>query len=642
MADSFHWARLLQRAFAATTVMAGLVSVVPAKAAPTTVAAATPAPLTQQQRVDVIKAAVARQVSIVNNLATAPVPIGFTRDLADSAYGMLVLGQDPKQAGQLLTDEFAQQVVDPKAADYGMLPWQLGKSAIHDPNSVEYGLQAIGPILIAYSDKLGPDQVAAIKPHVIAGIAAMRARHIKATYTNVWLMRCECFVLCGQSIGDADALKTGYSDLDQWLSYTSKAGIHEYDTSTYYAIDLNSLLLGYRYAADPQGRAKFKTALDLFWTDICANYFPARQDLSGPHSRDDDQLFGAGDLDNYLFLAGLRDQPDPAHLTPQLALALSGFSQEGYEPSSQVVALASAPYKLVEQSWEEVPPFGRTNYVTPGFSIGSSDGDFGSSDKPIDIELASAKPIPAITVVPDDHDQPYGKVLEKDSAGFSAPGHLPMHPVCVQSKNVLLALLDIPAPNSDLTTLATNVLLPAKADDLALDGKRPDTSQQFVVVGGIGSVVVVKVGKSAVAIRVFHADGDGNQPPSIALKGDPVGLKYGAARLAIYHYAGASRQLSHKHFKVGLLIVAGQCTTVADEAALIQRVQKADVQDLVTGHDWNVSARVDAVTLSLDVDLTGQQTPVRQVNGMAVQRRILMMNGTDLAGQILTGISAGQ
>ena len=177
--------------------------------------------------------------------------------------------------------------------------------------------------------------------------------------------------------------------------------------------------------------------------------------------------------------------------------------------------------------------------------------------------------------------------------------------------------------------------MPADIDDIRMDGKHANTSEQFVIDGRVDSVVVLREGKSAVAIRVIHADGYGKVPPSIALKGDPVGLKYGAVRLAIYHYAGSDRVLAHKRFRVGLLIIAGSCDSAADEVALAHKAQSAQVRDLLTAHDWSVSATVNGETQGEDIDLTGADQPVRTIDGAPVPRHILTVNGTDYAAQIL-------
>ena len=57
------------------------------------------------------------------------------------------------------------------------------------------------------------------------------------------------------------------------------------------------------------------------------------------------------------------------------------------------------------------------------------------------------------------------------------------------------------------TNLASNVLLPVRADQLALNGNRVDPSQPFVLAAGTNAVVGLREGKAAVACRLFAADG---------------------------------------------------------------------------------------------------------------------------------------
>src|SRR5438270_5862140 len=141
----------------------------------------------------------------------------------------------------------------------------------------------------------------------------------------------------------------------------------------------------------------------------------------------------------------------------------------------------------------------------------------------ISIELASEKEnFPAITVAPDAGDQPYGKLKTKDRSGHNKPKHLPLHPRAVQEKGMLRAVLNL---DKSAENVATHIVLPAKADRIVLDGEIVKADQPFEKTGGPTSVVGIREGDAAVAIRIFHADGS---EPRFVLQADREGLRWGA------------------------------------------------------------------------------------------------------------------
>ena len=283
--------------------------------------------------------------------------------------------------------------------------------------------------------------------------------------------------------------------------------------------------------------------------------------------------------------AGARPPPGPG----KSGGAAGRATTKSYHPPQS----ASTPWRpgrerVVQSRWDTDPNRTRYNYVTPDFAIGSAGGgDYGAQDKMIGVELASPKKLPVLAIMPDATDSPYGKEKTLDKSGHPKPTHLPMRPVCVQEKGTVLAMLDLDTSGVPETrSIATNVLLPAAADAITLDGRRVSTAAEFEQPAPPDSVVGVREGNAGVAIRVFHADGLGGQKAAVVLKADAAGLKEGVARLAVYHYRGEPRAFGKAggpsgdkggkgqpdtHVRVGLLIVAGRCATDGDFQALVRR-----------------------------------------------------------------------
>ncbi len=544
-----------------------------------------------------------------------------TRDLPNAALTILALGGDARDAERLALASFAHQDMDANSPGFGTIPWQVGHPEIKDANSIEFNMQPVGPILLGYGDALSGSFKQEMLPHIRAAFAAIRRHKVPVTYTNIFLMKTVNLILAGEAIGDREAAQDGYALLDQWIDHTRRAGIGEFDSPNYYGVTLNSLLMGYRYAARAGAREKFKRVLDLFWSDIAANYFAGRGTLSGPHSRGYDFLGGHETIELFLYQEGLRKTPSSVKPAIGRIFLLQNELAEGYRPGDEILRLAALPERIVESRWRAELGHERYNYVTPEFAIGSANGHYGTHDKLVNIELASNRDLPAIYVAPDATDHPYGRLRYQDRSGHQKPVHVPLNAVSVQHKGALLVLLDLdPSALAETTSFATNIVLPARADRIALDGRPVKVAGEFERAVRLDSVVGVRAGKADLAVRLFAADG------ALVLKADADGLANGALRLTAYHHRGPNKKLTATHVRVGILFLAGRLAARAREA-VIEQSQDAS--------SWKVRAQVGSLTLEAARDLNTRQALYRRVNGTEVASHVLAVNGRDLAGPLL-------
>ena len=134
----------------------------------------------------------------------------------------------------------------------------------------------------------------------------------------------------------------------------------------------------------------------------------------------------------------------------------------------------------------------------------------------------------------------------------------------------------------------------------------------------LGSTIALCVGKGAVAMRIFAADGSPStpgpaKPALLMLAGDDRGMPLGAVRLVAYHYQGQYKPAhvnaegaygvpdEDTHLRFGALIKAAAVPAPRDATtvikALLNSLTSADVTAKETEADgskmWVVSARVD-------------------------------------------------
>ncbi len=589
------------------------------------------------QRTDAFRSALRDALAQVVNVMAQAAPEPTIRDLGNAALAKLALGEDPREAEKFAMAAFGYQDMDPKSASFGNIPWQAGHPEIRDANSIEFSMQPVGPMLLGYGKVLSLEFRAAAAPHIRAAFAAMRRHNVPVTYTNIFLMKTVNLILAGEAVGDPEAAAEGYAMLDRWIAHTREAGIGEFDTPNYYAVDLNSLLMGHLYAARADGREKFRRVLDLFWSDIAANFFAARGTLSGPHSRCYDFLGGHESVEWYLYQEGLRAVRPEEKLAIGRVYLLQNELARGYHPDPRILKLSAIPERTVLSRWRAEPDRDRYNYVTPEFAIGSTSGHYSTHDKLINIELASSgRELTTVYIAPDITDQPYGKLRFQDRSGHGKPVHAPLNAVSVQEKGAVLVLLDLdPSALAETGSFATNVVLPAAAERIVLDGKPVSVGRgAFENAAGFGSVVGVRSGNAGLAIRVFAADGAGGDNARLMLKADPEGLANGALRLTAYHYRGAPRKLADTHVRVGILFLARRCTDAQTFASLIETVRTTRIEQSEDTAEWRVAADVGGVRLEAARDRQTRNAVRRRVNGQDVRGFVLTVNGRDLAREV--------
>ena len=571
-----------------------------------------------------------------------PNPQPSVRHLTAAALGWLELGEPAARAEKLVRYTFGLQDMDPTSSGYGTVPWQQGHPEIKDPNAIEFTMQPVSVMLLRHGGKLSETSKQDAQPHVRAAIAAIHRHLVPLRYSNIYLMKLANLLLLGQAIGDDAAVAEGKANFETWLAYTRTNGVTEYDSPTYSPIQADCLALAHNLTSDTALKVRLKAALDFYWADFAANYFPGRQTMTGPASRNYNQgfLFSDANAEYLYYLTGLRSRPPADTFLTDSVRAWTVARMSDYQPSRELLELAALPERVVRSKFGAGPGQDRYVWITPELSLGSASAYHGPQDRRICAEFASEKKLPLLGFVVDALDAPYGLVRSADRGGHSKPHHLTHLLATVQDKGFLLALMDLsPAIQSgEFTNLASNVLLPVKVDQIVLNGTRVDSTKPFNLAAGADSVVGLREGKAAVAVRLFAADGAGGCAPSWKLEFD--GNAQGAGRLSVHHYIGPARKLADGSVRCGLLVLAARCETDAAFAKFLKRA--AEIKLVETNHDggWQVKAKSGAVQLAAGLDLNQKQIAVRRINGCAWKSEVLNVNGRDLATKTLGRVSA--
>jgi hypothetical protein len=156
----------------------------------------------------------------------------------------------------------------------------------YDPNWREFVGTTLALILLEYEARLPAELVRRIDRALRRAIAGTLARNVPASYTNIALMTAFLLQFAAARFGEpawaADAERLAAEILQR---FRANSTFDEYNSPTYYGIDIYALALWRSYAASARLRewgAEMEAAL---WRDIAQFYHAGMHNLAGPYDR---------------------------------------------------------------------------------------------------------------------------------------------------------------------------------------------------------------------------------------------------------------------------------------------------------------------------------------------------------------------
>jgi len=156
----------------------------------------------------------------------------------------------------------------------------------YDPNWREFIITTIAVILLEYEDKLPRRLLPEIDVAIRKAVEGALERGLRATYTNIALMH--AFMLCfaGKRLGEPGWIEQGENMAREiYRLFKRHDTFEEYNSPTYYGVDLYALGLWRAYPPTPLLRELGSEMEALLWTDIAAFYHAGLRNLSGPFDR---------------------------------------------------------------------------------------------------------------------------------------------------------------------------------------------------------------------------------------------------------------------------------------------------------------------------------------------------------------------
>jgi len=264
---------------------------------------------------------------------------------------------DRLRAAELLDAVLKQQYETPEERWYGTFrrspeephpgaPTGLFRG--YDPNWREFVGTTFAVILIEYPDRISPQLSARMFAAIDRAVdGEIRDGRLLPSYSNIALMHGFLWSFAAEHDRRSD-WKTGAA---QWTEsvyrmFQQNKAFDEYNSPTYYGVDLYGLALWRSYGSTARLRAMGSGMEKQLWKDIADFYQPQLHNLSGPY----DRAYGM-DMESYVSLVGMwmgtKLQPNQAPL-PALDLNSDHVADIWFAPHIAILGTRIPPAALRE------------------------------------------------------------------------------------------------------------------------------------------------------------------------------------------------------------------------------------------------------------------------------------------------------
>ncbi|HLX64573.1 MAG TPA: hypothetical protein VKX17_25090 [Planctomycetota bacterium] len=454
------------------------------------------------------------------------------RELFSFALNAAAAQWHPERIDEVFDLAIKMQDRDAQSKTYGNLKWYWRDKGPDDLNAVEFCMQQAILIRMFYKDNLSAAGREKLDELIKFGVEGVKRRGVKVGYTNIFLMHIWNEIAIGENTGRPEFAKQGYDDFNQWMAYTLKHGVKEYNTTTYYGVDLDCLGLIAKYAQDAQAKKNAEAALRLLWTDIAANFYAPCERLGGAHSRDYDYLTGHGALDVHLRDAGW--------------LAPAGKDTDVFHqycawmPPAEIRAQFEKMIpRTIVQHWGEKPHEFSTSYMGAHFCLGSAGASAGPEDKALTINFSSGPKEVMFNFVMDGRSDPYGTNKTATGGGHLKSHHLTPFIASVQHGPEVLFLASDNSTHKkegnfewDLPVMLSHLVFPSSLQVFELMSVEPVKLEAQKALD-YDAPIFLRAGDVVVAIKCLLATGATDGHARLELSND--GAAHGASRLTWVH-----------------------------------------------------------------------------------------------------------
>ncbi|GHT26254.1 hypothetical protein FACS18942_03380 [Planctomycetales bacterium] len=604
---------------------------------------------------------------VVKDGKTVPWDNMGVRSLIEFSYIIIYAGAvlpedkrpDINQILPLLQLAEEMQDKNPESRTFGNFRWYWRTPEVTDQNAVEFVSALALPMWFECRNQLPQEIRTTLARMMRRSVDGCLKHRVRSDYTNIAIYNFVHLILLGQAFDRPDAVAEGEKRLQNFIRGVWDHGLFEYNSPTYYTVDLSALQLGYHYIHKGSTRQTLQNLLEYVWTDLALNWYTPAQRLAGPQSRTYDYLRGLGGISLHTQASGLAPL-NPKETGIERLNVLCGL----YKPSSEILARNTVYPRLIRQRWGSGHGQWMTSYILKDIALGTAGAPYRGArqNMPLTVDLSDYETLPNELpkqflprnyFIADGREDPYGKkTYPTSNAGHLKPLHTEAFWMGAQQTVDALGL-SIHKPETLNDPVLTNVqshFVFRQPDAVYINGKKIELAAQPVILGG--QTAVMRYGNRAFGIKVpWTRDKDGQSPAAYLINDSN---KYGVFRLTVDHWGPADMKERPPVTYDGLKAPTGAafwirigsqldseqkfsdfCSSFAAAKVEEVKAEKGNVSIRVAGKDGSVAVsgtgldtigskeKIKTDTVRLEFIPNGIETGTLELNGKELGRPIL-------------------
>ena len=449
---------------------------------------------------------------------------------------------------------------DAGSPTFGNFRWYWRTGKVTDLNAVEFVSHHMIPLWVDHRGRLDTPARSILDQTLRRAVDGCLRHKVHPAYTNIAISNAVNLILLGERFDRKDALDEGLKRLDAICLTTWRYGICEYDSPTYYGVDLDELVLLNKYVRSPLARKAGEAMLELFWTDLAANWFAPGGHLGGTHSRSYNYPCGASDfLDRHLAHAGwapraYRDWTRRKYLDSPESRFLDGAAwldalPGPWRPPERLREMAETLYpRDVRQRFGSRPAHWRRHVVYRDITLGCSGKAYGVMDLPLTVSLPGDRTAPRCYFIADGREDPYGKrKFPLGSAGHTKAPHLGALWAAASGGDQAMAVAfygDNVVNRKNVFNLQSHFVF-RRPDAMYIDSMPRSVTRAKPLRLATGAILTLRYGTAGVAVCIPWATRTDRTDAPVKIVDD--GNPHGVLRVTVDHFTGNKTQAPGNH-----------------------------------------------------------------------------------------------
>ena len=163
-------------------------------------------------------------------------------------------GKHPERFERLCELAWQAQNHDPKAATYGNIKWTWRDKGVTDQNAIDFCMQDAALLWLKHRQSVPEPARTKLRQLIELGIEGCLRHRVTFSYTNITILNAANLIVLGEMFQRPEVADEGLRRLEGLCTWTWAYGTHEYDSPTYYGVDLNGLQFVQAHAKSERAR----------------------------------------------------------------------------------------------------------------------------------------------------------------------------------------------------------------------------------------------------------------------------------------------------------------------------------------------------------------------------------------------------